>query len=1115
MKYDSNTNHVLILLMLFTVAFVVTGCGDDEPKPTPSTPTPSTPTPSTPAPSTPAPSTPPPSTPPPSTPPPSTPPPSTPPPSTPSTTPAPECSEGQVKDQDGVCKPSCQGVANTIGATEVQRPGVDSTRCPNGFDEIAPGRIHDEEAGRCCIRTGTQACVPATWQREGGICKPSCAEAVRSDGIGQVARGSECDDTSNFEVTLIPGARIYDEEIGKCCGKRCLGLGLESIVTGVNSRHSCGIVGEHKNIQCWGDNTRGQVGNNCQAGSRNNKQRISYVVNASSTASCLQTNEVPVNDRLINAKKVALGVNHTCALLEGNEMCCWGQNDLRQIGKADFTAARSLKPVVLDIPKNNRDITENVQDIVAGDNHSCILTQTGRVYCWGDNSKGQSGFGSPDGISKRGELSANTLFWDYNSPYANFAACSGTGAGDCLRVDQPREIAKHLTKNITTNLEADNAPIGSVACYTISTKRSTDIATNIIVREICVGTPTDGNPASCDSLTDSSACTGEDGCEWTTFGSSPDCSSENYKVPRCNTSGEVKCATLTGADLVKELNARFEAEKVVSGYTEDANGDHQATSCASGTTPPSDSCDPTVDVAFGSTSKLGFSCNTRYCGADELVERDFFIDSNNRKFWTKPEHQNGIWPSVPPNFPCEKLYDTSFMTSLNVCRDKCAGSWDGCPKYASASGTCPTPTITTDTCGPNSNVACTCIKQEKDAQACLSLQSQYRVVFGCSHTLVNGDVNQVCKDFIETHQEECNVEKKKWEDLDTVYRRLNGTIDRQRTRYAQISAGANHTCATTVTGDVHCWGDNSKNQLGAVVLTHEGSATPLDTTDDNLDNPAATAYCETETDSQTSAVALTFSAIPQVVKDPQNKNGKARQTMSDVVEVALGADFSCGMIRDGDSNKLKCWGDTSKGVRGNNTAKMIIAQTSSGTGNDALDDDEFCFPNVDVPSSIRQCSGTSTEASPNISNRSELPDVTDVLAGRQHICARRICLDGKEEVLCWGDDSQSQIGRVISSSTSNASDIALPVIVSETGSAATSLVGVTNLFVNKDLSCGVQRVNASDKVVCWGTYINPLGGNEDDITVNPRTEINQCIDRTSNTSAGFLGWIQRFIGIGR
>lgn len=98
--------------------------------------------------------------------------------------------------------------------------------------------------------------------------------------------------------------------------------------------------------------------------------------------------------------KIATGRAHTCIVTSTGGVQCWGANDQGQLG--DGTNNDSLKPV------NVLGFTNGVAAISAGANHTCARTSPGGIKCWGGNGTGQLGDGTkidrstPVGVLKSG-----------------------------------------------------------------------------------------------------------------------------------------------------------------------------------------------------------------------------------------------------------------------------------------------------------------------------------------------------------------------------------------------------------------------------------------------------------------------------------------------------------------------------------------------------------------------------------------------------------------------------------------------------------------------------------------------------------------------------------------
>lgn len=82
---------------------------------------------------------------------------------------------------------------------------------------------------------------------------------------------------------------------------------------------------------------------------------------------------------------IGAGAFHTCALTKSGSVVCWGGNRLGQLGEG--TTCQRLGPV--PIPE----LGTGVVALTIGDSHTCALKAAGKVVCWGDNAHGQLGQG--------------------------------------------------------------------------------------------------------------------------------------------------------------------------------------------------------------------------------------------------------------------------------------------------------------------------------------------------------------------------------------------------------------------------------------------------------------------------------------------------------------------------------------------------------------------------------------------------------------------------------------------------------------------------------------------------------------------------------------------------
>jgi len=94
------------------------------------------------------------------------------------------------------------------------------------------------------------------------------------------------------------------------------------------------------------------------------------------------------------AQRSTSGQLRTCALL-AIDAYCWGDNASGKLGNGSTTD--SLVPVKvsrLTYPGGIGD--KSILDIEAGATFTCVIIDTGEVYCWGDNAYGQLGTGNTE-----------------------------------------------------------------------------------------------------------------------------------------------------------------------------------------------------------------------------------------------------------------------------------------------------------------------------------------------------------------------------------------------------------------------------------------------------------------------------------------------------------------------------------------------------------------------------------------------------------------------------------------------------------------------------------------------------------------------------------------------
>ena len=137
--------------------------------------------------------------------------------------------------------------------------------------------------------------------------------------------------------------------------------------------HTCALL-EAGQMRCWGFNQYGGLGN------MNTEARAGLTDPPSSEWGLVEM--LAADDTVI---RIRLGLYHTCVLLAGGGIRCWGLGSiLGYDGATDYGAVAVARPPLVDVGGPAR-------DLVLGRFSACALLDGGAVRCWGDNAVGQLG----------------------------------------------------------------------------------------------------------------------------------------------------------------------------------------------------------------------------------------------------------------------------------------------------------------------------------------------------------------------------------------------------------------------------------------------------------------------------------------------------------------------------------------------------------------------------------------------------------------------------------------------------------------------------------------------------------------------------------------------------
>ena len=224
---------------------------------------------------------------------------------------------------------------------------IGSTKCwgQNLFGQLGNGGTTNSSTPVDVIGLGTGvSAISIGWQHNCVLTTAGGVKCWGNNNRGQLGNGNTTNSSTPVDV------------IGLSNGVRAISAG------GVNT---CALTttGDSK---CWGLNEHGQLGN----GNTTNSSTPVDVIGLGTSVAAIST-----------------GGYYTCALTTSGGVKCWGYNYFGQLGNGGTTNSSTPVDVI--------GLSNGVSAISSGDrHHTCALTTTGGVKCWGGNSRGELGDGT-------------------------------------------------------------------------------------------------------------------------------------------------------------------------------------------------------------------------------------------------------------------------------------------------------------------------------------------------------------------------------------------------------------------------------------------------------------------------------------------------------------------------------------------------------------------------------------------------------------------------------------------------------------------------------------------------------------------------------------------------
>ena len=322
------------------------------------------------------------------------------------------------------------------GATDSCLPGIETC---NGADDDCDGRLDEGEAQlSCSAPNATTVCAGGECRITGCVgrwqdcdheavtgCEvdvdrdaESCGACARRCAAGVGCRNGVCDDERIVHVSagLDHSCAIRQSGQALCWGRNNhgqLGTGdhvdrLEPAVvtehadfTQLDAAHafSCGVR-RGGTVACWGDNGRGQLGD------------------GTTTDHTTPTDIFAMGQDVVTLSAATYANGFTLVVTEMDEIWGWGSNYFGQLGPEAMLSASVMRPVRgetglvgvtagsgfgcgysssgvecwgLSDDLDFSGLGEAVDEIRAGQGHTCLRSASGSIFCSGDNNYGQVG----------------------------------------------------------------------------------------------------------------------------------------------------------------------------------------------------------------------------------------------------------------------------------------------------------------------------------------------------------------------------------------------------------------------------------------------------------------------------------------------------------------------------------------------------------------------------------------------------------------------------------------------------------------------------------------------------------------------------------------------------
>jgi cysteine-rich repeat protein len=836
-----------------------------------------------------------------------------------------------------------------------------------------------------------------------------CNEECQNDcGDGELEDDEECDDGNEVD--------------GDGCSSECVET-VNSVVSG--GGNNCSIIPGGA-LRCWGYNSNGELG-----------LEHTYAVGDDEHPSSASDVELIADE---TAAAVEVGGGHTCAILSDDNVYCWGANSSGQLGDATTTSRDVIEDAV--------DLSDVVPTAIqSGGAHTCALLTGGSVKCWGENGDGQLGIGSTtDKTAPTTAVTLGTTATAISAGNAHTCALLTGGTVRCWGDNTSGQLGIGNTTDSTSAAAAVDLDTGVATAVAAGRLHTCVIVDNDVScwgengsGQLGDGTTTDASlPAASVDLDDATAAqivAGDDHTCALTSDGAVYCWGENGD-------GQIGDASTTDATapVLLDFGGDLTATSISAGAAHTCavlsndhircwgRGDHGETGLATTADSGDNEALSTIDDVdlIGPTNVCGNNiiehdetCDDGNTAADDLCSATCLIECGDGDIDGTEECDDGNTDDGDTcSSDCLETMITVYAGGSHTCTmltDGNAVCWgqnsSGQLGVASFSLT-----AHGDEAGeaPGDNDMVT-LPDEELTISSLALGSQH----SCA---ILSDSNLYCWGESQNGQLGLGINADR--------KVMTDAVDFGGDPVASVAAGGQFTCATLADASAWCWGLNSSGELGiGDADTRYVPDTAIDLDDIGVDQiTAGSAHACALL--ETGEVVCWGDNSSGQLGDSDGGNDSATPASVDlgggeVTAIDAGGLFTCVIVDD----EIKCWGENGSGQLGNNDGTNTDLDVPSA----ALDIDGetpiklamgsehgcaltgtgkvYCWGESDAGQTGQN--DTTDDIAPALVDIGAAYTATDIAAGGDHTCVVLEPVDEEDlsrHIRCWGEGGVGQLG---------------------------------------------------------------------------------------------------------